>query len=37
MASIMGYEGYQKLSAQDVYDRLTANAISVVNSVSYFP
>lgn len=32
MAQIMGYEGYSKLSAQDVYDRLNANAISVVNS-----
>lgn len=31
MAIIMGYEGHSKLSAQDVYDRLNANAIPVVN------
>ncbi|KAG9233700.1 peptidase S8/S53 domain-containing protein [Amylocarpus encephaloides] len=32
MAIIMGFEGYTKLSAQNVYDRLNTNAISVVKS-----
>lgn len=30
MAMIMSYEGYSKLSAQDVYDRLNVNAIKEV-------
>jgi subtilisin family serine protease len=32
MAIIMGYEGYTKIGAQDVYDRLNDNVIKAVNS-----
>jgi len=32
MAIIMSYEGYQTLSAQNVYDRLVTNAINTVNA-----